>query len=185
MRGKPLLREKKLDRRVNIMKRGDLVGVDVGGTFTDVFVLNLDEGNISVAKVPTSAPDQSVGFLEAVTTGVSGIPQITTIVHGTTVATNALLERRGAKTGVITTKGFRDVLEMRRRDRPTTWGLWGTFQPIVPRDLRLEVEERTLADGTIDIELDVSGVRAAASYLLQQNCSALSIVFLNLSLIHI
>ena len=66
------------------MKRGDLVGVDVGGTFTDVFVLNLDEGNISVAKVPTTAPDQSVGFLEAVTTGVSGVPQITTIVHGTT-----------------------------------------------------------------------------------------------------
>ena len=179
MKGKPLLREKKLDRRDNIMKRGDLVGVDVGGTFTDVFVLNLDEGNISVAKVPTTAPDQSVGFLEAVTTGASGVPQITTIVHGTTVATNALLERRGAKTGVITTKGFRDVLEMRRRDRPTTWGLWGTFQPIVPRDLRLEVEERTLADGTIDIELDVSGVRAAASYLLQQNCSALSIVFIN------
>ena len=73
---------------------------------------------------------------------------IGSIVHGTTVGTNALLERRGPKTGVITTRGFRDVLEMRRRDRPRTWGLWGDFAPIVDRDLRLEVDERTLADGT-------------------------------------
>jgi len=161
------------------MKNGYLVGVDVGGTYTDVFVLNLNEGAISVAKVPTTAPDQSEGFLEAVTSSVSEVSQIATIVHGTTVATNALLERRGAKTGVITTKGFRDVLEMRRRDRPTTWGLWGTFEPIVPRDLRLEVEERILADGTIDTKLDVAEVKNAASYLLEKQCSALSIVFIN------
>ena len=161
------------------MKNGYLVGVDVGGTYTDVFVLNLNEGAISVAKVPTTAPDQSEGFLEAVTSSVSEVSQIATIVHGTTVATNALLERRGAKTGVITTKGFRDVLEMRRRDRPTTWGLWGTFEPIVPRDLRLEVEERILADGTIDTKLDVAEVKNAASYLLEKQCAALSIVFIN------
>ena len=161
------------------MKNGYLVGVDVGGTYTDVFVLNLNEGAISVAKVPTTAPDQSEGFLEAVTSSVPEVSQIATIVHGTTVATNALLERRGAKTGVITTKGFRDVLEMRRRDRPTTWGLWGTFEPIVPRDLRLEVEERILADGTIDTKLDVEEVKNAASYLLEKQCAALSIVFIN------
>ena len=161
------------------MKNGYLVGVDVGGTYTDVFVLNLNEGAISVAKVPTTAPDQSEGFLEAVTSNVPEVSQIVTIVHGTTVATNALLERRGAKTGVITTKGFRDVLEMRRRDRPTTWGLWGTFEPIVPRDLRLEVEERILADGTIDTKLDVVEVKTAASYLLEKQCAALSIVFIN------
>ena len=161
------------------MKNGYLVGVDVGGTYTDVFVLNLNEGAISVAKVPTTAPDQSEGFLEAVTSSVPEVSQIATIVHGTTVATNALLERRGAKTGVITTKGFRDVLEMRRRDRPTTWGLWGTFEPIVPRDLRLEVEERILADGTIDTKLDVVEVKNAASYLLEKQCAALSIVFIN------
>ena len=161
------------------MKNGYLVGVDVGGTYTDVFVLNLNERAISVAKVPTTAPDQSEGFLEAVISSVPEVSQIATIVHGTTVATNALLERRGAKTGVITTKGFRDVLEMRRRDRPTTWGLWGTFEPIVPRDLRLEVEERILADGTIDTKLDVVEVKTAASYLLEKQCAALSIVFIN------
>ena len=161
------------------MKNGYLVGVDVGGTYTDVFVLNLNEGAISVAKVPTTAPDQSEGVLEAVASSVPEVSQIATIVHGTTVATNALLERRGAKTGVITTKGFRDVLEMRRRDRPTTWGLWGTFEPIVSRDLRLEVEERILADGTIDTKLDVVEVKNAASYLLGKQCAALSIVFIN------
>ena len=176
---RPYLSEKKIEKRVNLMKNGYLVGVDVGGTYTDVFVLNLNEGAISVAKVPTTAPDQSEGFLEAVTSSVPKVSQIATIVHGTTVATNALLERRGAKTGVITTKGFRDVLEMRRRDRPTTWGLWGTFEPIVPRDLRLEVEERILGDGTIDTKLDVAEVKNAASYLLEKQCVALSIVFIN------
>ncbi len=73
---------------------------------------------------------------------------IATVVHGTTVGTNALLERKVARTGIITTRGFRDVLEMRRRDRPATWGLRGGFVPVVPRDLRLEVDERVLADGT-------------------------------------
>jgi N-methylhydantoinase A len=70
-------------------------------------------------------------------------------VHGTTVGTNALLERKVARTGIITTRGFRDVLEMRRRDRPQTWGLRGSFTPVVPRDLRLEVDERVLADGSL------------------------------------
>ena len=73
---------------------------------------------------------------------------IGSIVHGTTVGTNTLLERRGPKIGVITTRGFRDVLEMRRRDRRRTWGLWGDFVPIADRDMRVEVDERTLADGT-------------------------------------
>ena len=81
------------------------------------------------------------------------------IVHGTTVGTNALLERKGARTGIITTAGFRDVLEMRRRDRPQTWGLWGEFVPVVPRDLRLEVAERTLADGTVRTAVDPAEVR--------------------------
>ena len=74
--------------------------------------------------------------------------RIASIVHGTTVGTNALLERKRRRSiGVITTRGFRDVLEMRRRDRRSTWGLWGDFAPIADRDLRLEVDERTLADG--------------------------------------
>ena len=89
-------------------------------------------------------------------------------MHGTTVGTNTLLERRGPKIGVITTRGFRDVLEMRRRDRRRTWGLWGDFTPIADRDLRVEVDERTLADGSIRQPVDEAAVRAAALALRQR-----------------
>jgi hypothetical protein len=92
----------------------------------------------------------------------AGPRRVAVVVHGTTAGTNALLERKGARIGVITTEGLRDVLEMRRRDRPRTWGLRGDFEPVVPRDLRLEVPERTLADGTIHTPVDLDAVRAAA-----------------------
>ena len=104
---------------------------------------------------------------------------IGSIVHGTTVGTNALLERRGPKIGVITTRGFRDVLEMRRRDRRRTWGLWGDFTPIADRDLRLEVDERTLADGTVRVPVDEAAVRAAAQTLHERGAQALAIIFIN------
>ena len=141
----------------------------------------LDEaaGKAEIAKVPTTPDDQSRGFLEGIRTRVGDLAEVLTVVHGTTVATNALLERKGARTGVITTTGFRDVLEMRRRDRPRTWGLWGTFEPIVPRDRRLEVDERVLADGTVRQAVDPDAVRAAAAHLLEMGCEALSIVFIN------
>ena len=127
-----------------------MVGVDVGGTFTDVFVWDEAAGRVTTAKVPSTRGDQSGGFVEGIRSRVGDFAEIATVVHGTTVGTNALLERKGARTGIITTAGFRDVLEMRRRDRPTTWGLWGTFEPVVPRDLRREVAERVLADGTVE-----------------------------------
>ncbi len=81
-----------------------------------------------------------------------------------------MLERKGSKTGIITTSGFRDTLEMRRRDRPNTWGLWGQFEPVVPRNLRLEVAERTLADGTIHTAIDPEDVKNAARELLAEGC---------------
>ena len=105
-----------------LQKNSKLVGVDVGGTFTDVFVLDQESGVVSISKVASTKGDQSVGFIEGIEKGAKVFDEINTVVHGTTVGTNALLERKGAKTGIITTKGFRDVLEMRRRDRPTTWG---------------------------------------------------------------
>ncbi|MCB1459956.1 MAG: hydantoinase/oxoprolinase family protein, partial [Nitratireductor sp.] len=120
-----------------------IVGVDVGGTFTDVFVLDEAEGTASVAKVPTSRPDQSGGFLDGIGRQVDDLSKVAVVVHGTTAGTNALLERKGARTGVITTQGLRDVLEMRRRDRPRTWGLRGDFEPVVDRRDRIEVPERT------------------------------------------
>src|SRR4051812_47627604 len=106
--------------------RGVIVGVDVGGTFTDLFML--DASGFRTAKVPSRRGDESQGFLNGLN-ALGGAGTMDSIVHGTTVGTNTLLERRGPKIGVITTHGFRDTLEMRRRDRRRTWGLWGDFVP--------------------------------------------------------
>jgi N-methylhydantoinase A len=154
------------------------VGVDVGGTFTDVFFLDEANGRIDIAKVPSTRGDQATGFIEGLRSKAE-VGQIATVVHGTTVGTNALLERKGARTGIITTRGFRDVLEMRRRDRPTTWGLWGQFVPVVPRDLRLEVAERVLADGSIRQTVDAEEVKQAARELLARGAEAVAVVFIN------
>lgn len=158
---------------------GRMVGVDVGGTFTDIFVLDEATGTASVGKVPTTRPDQSGGFLDGITGQVPDLSQIAVVVHGTTAGTNALLERKGARIGVITTQGLRDVLEMRRRDRPRTWGLRGDFELIADRRDRLEVPERTLADGTIHTPVDLDAVREAAGGLMQDGCEAVAILFAN------
>lgn len=154
------------------------VGVDVGGTFTDVFFLDEAQGRIDIAKVPSTRGDQATGFIEGLRAKAEP-KDIATVVHGTTVGTNALLERKGARTGIITTQGFRDVLEMRRRDRPSTWGLWGQFMPVVPRDLRLEVVERVLADGTIRQAVDPAEVKRIAQELLARGAEAVAVVFVN------
>ena len=161
------------------MSKNLIIGVDVGGTFTDVFILDETSSSVSVAKVPTTPKDQSIGFLNGILSKIDKLSNVATIIHGTTVATNALLERKGSKTGVITSKGFKDVLEMRRRDRPNTWGLWGEFKPIVPRDLRLEVKERVLADGTVREFVDIDEIKETAKKLLDEGCEALSVIFIN------
>ncbi len=156
-----------------------VIGVDVGGTFTDILAFDEKTGKVSVAKTPSTKEDQSEGFLEGILKTTQDLSLVSTIIHGTTVATNALLERKGAKTGIITTKGFRDVLEMRRRDRPKTWGLWGTFAPVVERKNRLEVSERTLADGTIRVSVDEKEVENCAKILMENGCSAVCLFFIN------
>ncbi|MCC6007844.1 MAG: hydantoinase/oxoprolinase family protein [Rhodobacteraceae bacterium] len=161
------------------MSRSLMIGVDVGGTFTDVFVLDEATGEARVAKVPTTRPDQSGGFLAGIRAQVSDLARVASVVHGTTAGTNALLERKGARTGVITTAGFRDALEMRRRDRPRTWGLRGDFVPIVPRDLRIEVPERVLSCGTVRVPVDIAAVEAAGRALLDAGCEAVAILFVN------
>jgi N-methylhydantoinase A len=157
---------------------GTIVGVDVGGTFTDLFYFDEAKGRFVTNKVPSNRGDEAVGFLDGLK-GFGEIKGLDSIVHGTTVGTNALLERKGAKVGLITTEGFRDVLEMRRRDRRHTWGLWGDFVPVVERDFRMEVAERTLADGTMRTQVDVAAVRAAAERLKAMGAEALAIVFVN------
>jgi N-methylhydantoinase A len=161
-----------------IASRRVLVGVDVGGTFTDLAFFDEVTGVFRTGKVPSNRGDEAVGFIDGLKT-FGAIANLGAIVHGTTVGTNALLERKGAKVGIITTLGFRDTLEMRRRDRPNTWGLWGDFEPVVPRDLRYEVAGRILADGREHAPLDRAGVRAACEALLKQGAVALAIVFIN------
>jgi N-methylhydantoinase A len=155
-----------------------IVGVDVGGTFTDLFVLDEATGRASIVKVPSTRGEESRGFMHGIER-VGQPKEIATIVHGTTVATNALLERKVGRTGIITTRGFRDVLEMRRRDRPQTWGLRGSFEPIVPRTLRLEVDERVLADGSIHTPVNLDQVREQAAALLAAGCEAVCVFFIN------
>ena len=156
-----------------------VVGVDVGGTFTDLFVLDEAHGTARIVKVPSTRGEEARGFMNGVARVADSAAAIATIVHGTTVGTNALLERKVARTGIITTRGFRDVLEMRRRDRPETWGLRGSFTPVVPRDLRREVDERVLADGTLHTAVDLEQVRAEARSLLEAGCEAVCVFFIN------
>ena len=156
-----------------------VVGVDVGGTFTDVFFLNETDGSCNVAKVPSTPLDQSVGIRDGIAQRFDNLSEVSLIIHGTTVGTNALLERKGAKTGIITTSGFRDVIEMRRRDRPETWGLWGMFEPVISRDLRLEVNERVLADGTIHTVVDETEVVDAATTLMKKGAESVCVFFVN------
>ncbi|MCP4997580.1 MAG: hydantoinase/oxoprolinase family protein [Hyphomicrobiales bacterium] len=162
------------------MKKPALViGVDVGGTFTDVFVLDEAAGTTTTSKVPSTHGDQSKGFIEGIASRVERFSNISTVVHGTTVGTNALLERKGARTGIITTQGFRDVLEMRRRDRPTTWGLKGAFTPVVERPDRVEVNERVLSDGSVLVAVDEEEARARALDLASAGCESVCVFFIN------
>jgi N-methylhydantoinase A len=160
------------------MSGSSIIGVDVGGTFTDLFLHDADQAKFHTAKVPSQRGNEAEGFLLGLR-AFGEIGDFGAIVHGTTVGTNALLERKGARVGLITTAGFRDVLEMRRRDRPHTWGLWGDFVPVVDRDMRLEVDERVLADGSIRKEIDPEEVQARARSLLALGAEALAIVFIN------
>src|SRR5262249_27232786 len=110
------------------------IGVDVGGTFTDLVALV--DGELRVAKVPSTTADQSEGVMAAIaTTGVEAA-SVGAVAHGTTVATNALLERRGARTALVTTDGFRDVIEIARQTRPSLYDLTRRPpEPLVPREL--------------------------------------------------
>ena len=128
---------------------GLVAGVDVGGTFTDLVIFDPASGAVRLAKVPTTLPNQAGGVLNAFAEAGADLASIDLIVHGTTTTTNAVLERQMAKTGLITTMGFRDVLELGRRTRPQAYGMHGTFTPVIPRDLRLEVPERMDARGRV------------------------------------
>jgi N-methylhydantoinase A len=155
------------------------VGVDVGGTFTDLILLDPVAGDIRVAKVPTTVDNQAFGVLAAL--NETGVPlaEVQTIIHGTTTTTNALLERKISNTGLITTRGFRDVIELGRRTRPNPYGLKGWFEPLIPRERRLEVTERMDAAGELVTALDEDEFRGAVQELVDMGCESLVIHFLH------
>ena len=142
------------------------LGVDVGGTFTDLVALH--EGRLAVAKVPSTPADQSAGVMAAVAATGLDPSAFSVFAHGTTVATNALLERNGARTALVTTEGFRDVLEIGRQDRLSLYNLTAARPPpLVPRELRFVVRERMGPEGVLvalsgeAVDAAVAAVRAA------------------------
>ena len=158
---------------------GKIVGVDVGGTFTDLILLDPGNSDVRLSKVPSTLDNQAFGALSALEEAAADLASIDLIVHGTTTTTNAVLERKLSRTGLITTEGFRDVLELGRRTRPDAYGMRGEFTPIIPRDLRLEVEERMDAEGRVVTPLREEDVVAAANRLLDQGCESVVIHFLH------
>ncbi len=156
-----------------------VIGVDVGGTYTDLILMDENGGPPRIAKVPTTPDNQAFGVLRALEeTGVP-LAEVRSIVHGTTATTNALLERKFSKAGLITTEGFRDVLELGRRTRPQPYGLKGRFEPLIDREHRLEVPERMDAEGEVLVPLDEAAVRAAAIALREAGRETLVIHFLH------
>ena len=156
-----------------------IAGIDVGGTFTDLIALEAERGEARLAKVPTTPHNQAYGVLAALEEAKLRLADLALLIHGTTTTTNALLERKLARTGLITTRGFRDVLELGRRTRPRPYGLIGTFEPLIPRELRREALERMDAAGEVVTPLDEDSVRDALKQLAGAGCESLVIHFLH------
>jgi N-methylhydantoinase A len=163
------------------------IGIDVGGTFTDIVVSTTD-GETIIAKAATTPADQSTGVLDGIALAAERLGLTTAallrgtsrIVHGTTVATNALLEGKAARVGMLTTAGHRDVIEMREGLKPDRYNLRMTPPiPLVPRRLRLPVTERIRADGSVEIALDPASLDAAIGRLRDADVQAVAICFLH------
>lgn len=159
------------------------IGVDSGGTFTDVCLLDEATGQFSVWKLSSTPHDPSEAIAEGAREAVSRFGgddgKVSFFGHGTTVATNALIQGRGAKTGLITNDGFRDLLDLGRQTRPHLYDLQTDKPtPLVPRDRRLEVQERLLYDGTVERSPDDDEVRAAARKLREMGVEAAAVCFL-------
>ena len=163
------------------------IGIDVGGTFTDLVALDA-AGRVTLAKAPSTPADPSLGVMdglerlaEALGVGLDALlDQTERIVHGTTVATNALLERKGARVGLLTTEGHRDVLEMREGLKDDRYDLrQPPPEPLVPRHRRLGVRERIRADGRVETPLDEASLAAAIAELARAEVEAVAVCYLH------
>ncbi len=162
------------------------IGIDTGGTFTDVIAFREADGRIVALKVPSTPQNPAEAFIAGVRAALEELGaspgDVAFLAHGTTVATNALLEGKGARTGLITTEGFRDVYEIRRLNRSfeDLYNIfWTKPTPLVPRYLRKEVRERVNVDGVAVVSLDADGVRDAAAALGEEGVESVAVCFLH------
>src|ERR1700722_14856198 len=163
------------------------IGVDVGGTFTDLIFFDGETGQVTVGKGPSNPRDVDLAVRSVVTGTLEpdAASRTELFLHGTTVGLNALLERKGARVGLLTTDGFRDILEQARMERLDERGhrvwdhLFRTPPPLVDRTLRLGVRERVLADGSVHVALDPDSVREAAETFTREGVECVAIVFIN------
>jgi len=160
------------------------LGCDIGGTFTDFVLLNDRTGEIQINKClttpgdPSDAVEQGIKELEQVTPGF--VKKLDEVIHGTTLVINSIIERKGARTGLITTKGFRDVLELGREIRYAPYDVFAEFpRPLISRRFRLEVDERIRSDGTILKPLDPKEVRQTVNKLIQLGVESIAVCLLN------
>lgn len=162
------------------------LGVDVGGTFTDLLLIDEAAGRIHTAKVPSTPDDSSIGVLNGIErlceqTGIDPT-DITEIMHGTTVATNTVLTRAGAKVGLVTTRGYRDTLQIARSFVPGGlggWVIWNKSPPLAPLEATIEADERIAADGEVLVPLDEAALRRDLEILLASGIEALTVALFN------
>ena len=160
------------------------IGIDVGGTFTDFVLLDDATGRthtykcLTTPRDPSDAIEQGLRALERQVPGCIG--RLEEVIHGTTLVINAIIERKGARTGLLTTRGFRDVLELGREIRYAAYDAFAQMpEPLVPRERRLEVDERLRADGSVLAPLDEAQARAAVRELARHGVESVAVCLLN------
>ena len=160
------------------------LGCDIGGTFTDFVLVDDETGEFQINKCLTTPADPS----DAVEEGIRGLldrvpgfmPKIDEIIHGTTLVINAIIERKGAKTALITTRGFRDVLELGREMRYDAYDIFAEYpEPLVPRSLRKEGNERITADGRVIVNLNSDEVDRVLDDLCASGIESLAVCLIN------
>ena len=158
------------------------IGVDIGGTFTDFICYDEDGNKVIIDKIPTTPDTPEKAVIEVIKRNFTEtqLSKVDFFLHGTTVGLNALLERKGSKVGLICTKGFRDILEIRRGDRDEMYNLfWQPAPPLVPRYLRLEVEERIMASGNIHNPINKEQLKKVCQKLIEEKVSSIAIALIN------
>ena len=158
------------------------IGVDIGGTFTDFIVYDESGNNVIIDKIPTTPQSPEKAVIEVIKRNLSQkeLEKIDFFLHGTTVGLNSLLERKGSKVGLLCTKGFRDILEIRRGDRDEMYNLfWQPPPPLVPRFLRLEIEERLFANGNVHKKINTEQVKDACNKFIKEKVDSVAIAFIN------